>query len=73
MVVSVNKILVPLIILKTPLEDYPLIYFAKMCNAKIIAVHAVYAPPKGDFDTSGHFNKDHKKQVKSMIRKTIWS
>ena len=26
-----------------------------------------FAPPKGDFDTSGRFNKDHKKQVKSMM------
>ena len=30
-------------------------------------MHSVYAPPKGDFDTSGRFNKDHKKQVKSMM------
>ena len=39
-----------------------------MCDAKIVAVHSVYAPPKGDFDTSGRFNKDHKKQVNSMMK-----
>ena len=68
MAVSVNKILVPLDNSKNSFRGLSsAIYFAKMCNAKIIAVHAVYAPPKGDFDTSGHFNKDHKKQVKSMM------
>ena len=35
--------------------------------AKIIGLHAVYASPKGDFDTTGHFNKDHKKQLNSMM------
>ena len=69
MVISVNKILVPLDNSKNSFRGLSsAIYFAKMCNAKIIAVHAVYAPPKGDFDTSGHFNKDHKKQVKSMMK-----
>ena len=38
-----------------------------MSGAKIIGLHSVYAPPKGNFDTSGHFNKDHKKQLKSMM------
>ena len=68
MATSVKKILVPLDNSKNSFRGLSsAIYFAKMCNAKIIAVHAVYAPPKGDFDTSGRFNKDHKKQVKSMM------
>ena len=63
-----NKILVPLDNSKNSFRGLSsAIYFAKMCDAKIIAVHSVYAPPKGDFDTSGHFNKDHKKQIKSMM------
>ena len=68
MTYSVNKILVPLDNSKNSFRGLSsAIYFAKMCNASIVAVHSVYAPPKGDFDTSGHFNKDHKKQVESMM------
>ena len=68
MATSVNKILVPLDNSKNSFRGLSTaIYFAKMCNAKIIGMHSVYAPPKGDFDTSGRFNKDHKKQVKSMM------
>jgi nucleotide-binding universal stress UspA family protein len=68
MTITVNKILVPLDNSKNSFRGLSsAIYFAKMCNAKIIALHSVYAPPKGDFDTSGHFNKDHKKQLKSMM------
>ena len=66
--VSVKKILVPLDNSKNSFRGLSTaIYFAKMCNAKIIGMHSVYAPPKGDFDTSGHFNKDHKKQLKNMM------
>ena len=69
MTFSVNKILVPLDNSKNTFRGLSsAIYLAKMCNAKIVAVHSVYAPPKGDFDTSGHFNKDHKKQLKSMMK-----
>ena len=68
MVISVKKILVPLDNSKNSFRGLSsAIYFAKMCNAKVIALHSVYAPPKGDFDTSGHFNKDHSKQVNSMM------
>ena len=68
MATSVNKILVPLDNSKNSFRGLSsAIYFAKMCDAKIVAVHSVYAPPKGDFDTSGRFNKDHKRQVKSMM------
>ena len=68
MATSVKKILVPLDNSKNSFRGLSsAIYFAKMCDAKIVAVHSVYAPPKGDFDTSGRFNKDHKKQVKSMM------
>ena len=68
MVISVKKILVPLDNSKNSFRGLSsAIYFAKMCNAKVIALHSVYAPPKGDFDTSGHFNKDHNKQVNSMM------
>ena len=67
MATSVKKILVPLDNSKNSFRGLSsAIYFAKMCDAKIVAVHSVYAPPKGDFDTSGRFNKDHKKQVNSM-------
>tara|TARA_Y100000389_G_scaffold200076_1_gene239769 strand:+ start:701 stop:1132 length:432 start_codon:yes stop_codon:yes gene_type:complete len=69
MATSVNKILVPLDNSKNSFRGLSsAIYFAKMCDAKIVAVHSVYAPPKGDFDTSGRFNKDHKRQVKSMMK-----
>ena len=69
MATSVKKILVPLDNSKNSFRGLSsAIYFAKMCDAKIVAVHSVYAPPKGDFDTSGRFNKDHKKQVKSMMK-----
>ena len=68
MAISVNKILVPLDNSKNSFRGLShAIYFAKMCDAKIIGLHSVYASPKGDFDTSGHFNKDHKKQLKSMM------
>ena len=68
MAISVKKILVPLDNSKNSFRGLSsAIYFAKMCNAKVIALHSVYAPPKGDFDTSGHFNKDHSKQVNSMM------
>ena len=68
MATSVKKILVPLDNSKNSFRGLSsAIYFAKMCDAKIVAVHSVYAPPKGDFDTSGRFNKDHKKQVTSMM------
>ena len=68
MATSVKKILVPLDNSKNSFRGLSsAIYFAKMCDAKIVAVHSVYAPPKGDFDTSGRFNKDHKRQVKSMM------
>ena len=68
MVIFVKKILVPLDNSKNSFRGLSsAIYFAKMCNAKVIALHSVYAPPKGDFDTSGHFNKDHSKQVNSMM------
>ena len=68
MTVSINKILVPLDNSKNSFRGLSsAIYFAKKCNAKIIAIHAVYAPPKGDFDTSGKVNKDHKKQLVSMM------
>ena len=68
MAISVKKILVPLDNSKNSFRGLSsAIYFAKMCNAKVIALHSVYAPPKGDFDTSGHFNKDHNKQVNSMM------
>ena len=68
MVYSVNKILVPLDNSKNSFRGLSsAIYFAKMCNAKVVGLHAVYAPPKGDFDTSGRFNKEHKKQLKSMM------
>ena len=68
MTVSINKILVPLDNSKNSFRGLSsAIYFAKMCNAKVICLHSVYAPPKGDFDTAGHFNKDHKKQLKSMM------
>ncbi|MBT3591668.1 MAG: universal stress protein [Candidatus Nitrosopelagicus sp.] len=69
MATSVKKILVPLDNSKNSFRGLSsAIYFAKMCDAKIVAVHSVYAPPKGDFDTSGRFNKDHKRQVKSMMK-----
>ena len=68
MVTSVNRILVPLDNSKNSFRGLSsAIYFAKMCNAKVVGLHAVYAAPKGDFDTSGRFNKDHKKQLKSMM------
>jgi|TARA_B110000014_G_C19760005_1_gene395795 nucleotide-binding universal stress UspA family protein len=68
MVTSIKKILVPLDNSKNSFRGLSAaIYFAKKCDAKIIALHAVYAPPKGDFDTSGRFNKDHKKQLNSMM------
>ncbi|MBT4327058.1 MAG: universal stress protein [Candidatus Nitrosopelagicus sp.] len=68
MATSVKKILVPLDNSKNSFRGLSsAIYFAKMCDAKIVAVHSVFAPPKGDFDTSGRFNKDHKRQVKSMM------
>ena len=68
MVTSVKKILVPLDNSKNSFRGLSTaIYFAKLSGAKIIALHAVYAPPKGDFDTSGRFNKDHKKQLDSMM------
>ena len=68
MATSVKKILVPLDNSKNSFRGLSsAIYFAKMCDAKIVAVHSVYAPPTGDFDTSGRFNKDHKRQVKSMM------
>ena len=68
MATSVNKILVPLDNSKNSFRGLSsAIYLAKMCDAKIIALHSVYASPKGDFDTSGHFSKDHKKQLSSMM------
>ena len=68
MVTSVNRILVPLDNSKNSFRGLSsAIYFAKMCDAKVVGLHAIYAPPKGDFDTSGRFNKDHKKQLKSMM------
>jgi len=68
MVTSVKKILVPLDNSKNSFRGFSYaVYFAKMSGGKIIGLHAVYAPPKGDFDTSGRFNKDHKKQIKSMM------
>ena len=68
MATSVNKILVPLDNSKNSFRGLSsAIYLAKMCDAKIIALHSVYASPKGDFDTSGHFNKDHKKQLNTMM------
>jgi len=68
MTTNVNKILVPLDNSKNSFRGLSsAIYFAKMCNAKVIGLHAVYATPKGDFDTSGSFNKNHKKQLKSMM------
>ena len=68
MTTSVKKILVPLDNSKNSFRGLSsAIYFAKLSGAKIIAMHAVYAPPKGDFDTSGRFNKDHKKQLDKMM------
>ena len=68
MATSINKILVPLDNSKNSFRGLSsAIYLAKNCDAKIIALHAVYAPPKGDFDTSGKFNKNHKKQLDSMM------
>jgi len=68
MTTSVKKILVPLDNSKNSFRGLSsAIYFAKLSGAKIIAMHAVYAPPKGDFDTSGRFNKDHKKQLEKMM------
>ena len=68
MATTINKILVPLDNSKNSFRGLSsAIYFAKMCNAKVVGLHAVYAAPKGDFDTSGRFNKDHKKQLKSMM------
>jgi len=68
MATSVNKILVPLDNSKNSFRGLSsAIYLAKMCDAKVVGLHAVYAAPKGDFDTSGRFNKDHKKQLKSMM------
>ena len=68
MATSIKKILVPLDNSKNSFRGLTsAIYFAKQCDAKIIALHSVYAPPKGDFDTSGRFNKDHKKQLNSMM------
>ena len=68
MATSINKILVPLDNSKNSFRGLSsAIYLAKNCDAKIIVLHAVYAPPKGDFDTSGKFNKNHKKQLDSII------
>ena len=68
MVTSVKKILVPLDNSKNSFRGLSTaIYFAKLSDAKVVALHAVYAPPKGDFDTSGRFNKNHKKQLDSMM------
>ena len=68
MTTSVKKILVPLDNSKNSFRGLSTaIYFAKLSGAKIIAMHSVYAPPKGDFDTSGRFNKDHKKQLDKMM------
>ena len=68
MATSVNKILVPLDNSKNSFRGLSTaIYLAQNCDAKIIGFHSIYAPPKGDFDTSGRFNKDHKKQVSSMM------
>ena len=68
MVTNVNKILVPLDNSKNSFRGLSTaIYLAQNCDAKIIGFHSIYAPPKGDFDTSGRFNKDHKKQVSSMM------
>ena len=68
MVTTLNKILVPLDNSKNSFRGLSsAIYFAKMCDAKIVGLHAVYATPKGDFDTAGRFSKDHKKQLKSMM------
>jgi len=66
---SINKILVPLDNSKNSFRGLTsAIYFAKKCDAKIIGLHSVYAPPKGDFETFGRFNKDHKKQIDSMMQ-----
>ena len=68
MATSVKKILVPLDNSKNSFRGLSTaVYFAKLSGAKIIALHSVYAPPKGDFDTSGRFKKDHKKQLDSMM------
>ena len=68
MVTSVKKILVPLDNSKKSFRGLSnAVYFAKLSGAKVIALHSVYAPPKGDFDTSGRFNKDHKKQLDKMM------
>ena len=68
MTTPVKKILVPLDNSKNSFRGLSTaIYFAKLSGAKIIAMHSVYAPPKGDFDTSGRFNKDHKKQLDKMM------
>ena len=68
MVTSVKKILVPLDNSKNSFRGLSnAVYFAKLSGAKVIALHSVYAPPKGDFDTSGRFNKDHKKQLDKMM------
>ena len=65
---KISKILVPLDNSKNSFRGLTsAIFIAKLSGAKIIGLHSVYAPPKGDFDTSGHFNKDHKKQLKSMM------
>ncbi|MEC8530122.1 MAG: universal stress protein, partial [Thermoproteota archaeon] len=72
MATSINKILVPLDNSKNSFRGLSsAIYLAKNCDAKVIALHAVYAPPKGDFDTSGKFNKNHKKQLDSMMNNRI--
>ena len=62
MVININKILVPLDNSKNSFRGLSTaIYLAQKCDAKIIGLHSVYAAPKGDFDTSGRFNRDHKK------------
>jgi len=68
MATNIKKILVPLDNSKNSFRGLSTAnYLAKQCDAKIIGLHSVYAAPKGDFDTSGRFNRDHKKQVKSMM------
>ena len=65
---SIKKILVPLDNSKNSFRGLSsAVNLAKTSGAKIIAVHSVYAPPKGDFETSGRFNKDHKKQLNIMM------
>tara|TARA_Y100000590_G_scaffold421651_2_gene525580 strand:- start:19120 stop:19551 length:432 start_codon:yes stop_codon:yes gene_type:complete len=69
MATPIKKIMVPLDNSKNSFRGLSTaIQLAKTSSAKIIGVHSVYSPPKGDFETSGRFNKDHKKQLDSMMQ-----